>query len=89
MPNVQPARHAVRRTIIPVPLGCCADIWRACGVFSVSCTHLAMLWTERLEAASERALLLGSPTRRRVLSLLQQGLAKTELLILDDFGLKP
>ena len=34
---------------------------------------------ERLEAASERALLLGSPTRRSVLSLLQQGLDQLPL----------
>ena len=33
----------------------------------------------RLEAASERALLLGSPTRRSVLSLLQQGLDQLPL----------
>ena len=34
---------------------------------------------KRLEAASERALLLGSPTRRSVLSLLQQGLDQLPL----------
>jgi transposase len=34
---------------------------------------------ERLEAASERALLLGSPTRSSVLSLLQQGLDQLPL----------
>lgn len=42
---------------------------------------------ERLEAASQRALLLGTHRYKRIESILKNGLAKMDVLILDDWCL--